>query len=155
MLLETLDKIKSMGSMEYNSNISSDYRYFKPGKRHRYYSYQSDDLTIQSKTMYSNELYNSVYEYINQNEILKKEYKKLLDDYNQSIDSVTEIKNEVWERVNEVRDKYYKMDSYLNKFKNDYLPLADDNIEVAMKFIIKAYGLDEETQQYVLDNLNK
>ena len=154
-LLEVLTKIKSMGSYEWNSNISSDYIYFKPGKRRRYYSSQSDDLTIQSKTIYSAELYNSVYEYINQNNILKTEYKRLLDEYNNSVDSVTEIKDEVWNIVNDIRNKYYRMDSFLTKFKCDYLPLAENDIDIAMKFIVKAYGLGEETQNYIIENLEK
>ena len=65
------------------------------------------------------------------------------------------VKDEINEKVSIVREKYYKMDNYVNSFKNDYLKLANDDENIAMAFLNKAYNLSNEEQKYVFENYKK
>ena len=57
----------------------------------------------------------------------------------------------IWNLVNDVRDKYADFDRMTYKFKNEYLPLADDE-KIAMNFLKKAYVISSEAEKYILDN---
>ena len=65
---------------------------------------------------------------------------------------IVNIEDEINEKVSEVREKYWKLESFCRKLKFDYLPLSDENEEIAMKFMDKAYNLTDEQKEYVLAN---
>ena len=67
----------------------------------------------------------------------------------------SDIVAEIRERVSEVKDKYMRLNTLTRRFAVDYYPLSDNNEEMAIKFMVKAYSLNEEEKTYVLANYKK
>ena len=78
----------------------------------------------------------------------KKEYEKQLSES-------AELVQEITERVREVRNKYDRLETLSCKFATDYYPLSDNNEDMAMKFMVKAYSLNDEEQSFVRSNYKK
>lgn len=79
-----------------------------------------------------------------------KEYVRLMDEYDKCKNEAVEISNNVHDIVNETRRKYERMKRLRKIYKNEYLPLAGGNDDLAMSFFEKAYDPDEETLDYIL-----
>jgi hypothetical protein len=109
--------------------------------------------TVQSEEIYSKELSIKIKDDISYNEKLKKEYDALMDEYKQADSDKKDVYREVWEKYYEVLNKYTNFNSMLHQYKA-YLVLAEDNADIAMNFLKKAYTIDEETEQYITNNLN-
>ena len=62
---------------------------------------------------------------------------------------------EITGRVREVRNKYDRLETLSRKFATDYYPLSDNDEDMAMKFIAKAYTLNDEEQSFVRSNYKK
>jgi len=114
--------------------------------------YSSQWHTTTSQRVYSPELYNQMIDMISQNKKLKEQYEKEQKTYETAINDAKWIENEINDKVSEVRSKFWKLEEYCRKFKFDYLPLADQNHDVAMKFMDKAYSLTDEQKEYILTN---
>ena len=108
--------------------------------------------SIQVTKVYSNGLYNEVKSMVEQNEKIEKNYKEELSVYNESQEGVADIQNEIWDRVQEVKDKYYNLDLHTSRFKLEYMPLAGNDETVAMNFLSKAYGITKDEEDYILKN---
>ena len=52
----------------------------------------------------------------------------------------------------EVKEKFWKLESYCRKFKYDYLPLSNGDETIAINFMDKAYSLTDEQKEYILIN---
>ncbi len=87
-----------------------------------------------------------------QNKKQKEQYEKELKEYEAATSDAKWIEDEINNKVLEVRDKYWKLESFCRKFKFDYMPLSDENETVAMNFMDKAYSLTEEQKEYVMAN---
>lgn len=151
-LIQLISGSDTKCSVTYDYNkAGSEYSYITSKMKTRGYSYKEWSST-NSKRVYSIEKYNALVDMIAQNKKMKEQYEKELKDYEAAISEAKWIEDEINDRVREVRDKYWKLNEYCRKFKLDYLPLADDNEEVAMKFMDKAYSLTDEQKEYVLTN---
>jgi len=137
-----------------------DYNYSKTGSDKKFASTNLDKgicsgetlYDIKSQRVYSVDLYNKVADIISDNDKLNKQYEKELKEYNSSVDDAKWIATEIKDKVYEVQKKYQQLADYCYYFKRDYLPLAGDDETIAMNFIIKAYGLNIEQQEYILAN---
>jgi len=140
-----------------------DYNYSKTGSDKKYASsdiekglYSGETLyDIKSQRVYSVDLYNEVADIIKNNDILNKEYEKALKEYNTSIDESKWIESEIKGKVYEVQNKYEQLETYYRLFKNEYLPLADNDTSIAMKFMNKAYSLNDEQKEYIFNEYDK
>ena len=45
-----------------------------------------------------------------------------------------------------------RLNDLTRRFAIDYFPLSDNNEDMAIKFMTKAYSLTEEEEEYVLSN---
>lgn len=139
------------------------YDYNKTGSSKKYASsdiekglYGGETLyDIKSQRVYSVDLYNEVADIIKNNDILNEEYEKALKEYQKSIDDSKWIEKEVKDKVYEVQNKYEQLEAYYRLFKNEYLPLADNDTSIAMKFMNKAYSLNDEQKEYIFNEYDK
>ncbi len=143
-------KAASKGQLKYDYNkLGSDYKYMsveleKP--------YGADWHSTNSHRVYSIELYNQIVDAATQNKKLKEQYGKELKEYETIIESAKWIETEIMDKVSEVREKFWKLESLCRKFKYDYMPLSNNNESVAMAFLDKAYSLTEEQKSYVISH---
>lgn len=149
-LLNTIQKM-SVCRSEYDYNRSSSDVRCATAKLKSDYSFKTP-YEIKTTSIYSRELYGSIVDLISRNKTMKDEYTKEVEAYNEAIDSSMWIEDEVKDKVNMVRNKYYALDQNLHRFKNDYLPLSGDDETIAMNFLKKAYSINEETEAYILNN---
>jgi hypothetical protein len=150
---KVLNVIKNTASkyrLEYNWNkLGSDFKYATKELKQ---PYNGEWHTTTSNQVYSVELYNEIVDLAAQNKKLKEQYEKELKEYESAINDAKWIEDEINEKVLEVKEKFWKLESYCRKFKYDYLPLSNENETVAMNFMDKAYSLTDEQKDYVLAN---
>lgn len=151
-LINLISNSETKCSVTYDYNkAGSEYSYITSKMKTRTYSYKEWSNTS-SKRVYSIEKYNSIVDMIAQNKKMKEQYEKELKEYEAIINDAKWIEDEINGKVLEVKEKYWKLENYCRKFKQDYLPLASDNEEIAMKFMDKAYSLTDEQKEYILAN---
>ena len=151
-VIELLSKCKTQCSVDSNYNLADGNRYFLKEKLENA-GYSSDTWnTVIPLNAYSNKTYREAHEMLKENAKIKAEYDTLLKEHNTALDDAQWVSDEIWGRFNEVHAKYNRLNGFVWKFNNEYLPLSENNEEVAMKFMNKAYSLTEEEQQYVLTN---
>jgi hypothetical protein len=128
--------------------LSSNFKYATENLN----KYSNDWSEIKSQKVYSIALYNQIVDKAKQNMKMQEEYDKAYKEYCASIDDSKWIEDGINDRVRQVRDKYYELNNHCCRFKNDYMPLANNDETVAMNFMVKAYALTDEQQEYVLTN---
>jgi len=137
----------SKGSFKIDYGVDSTY-YANP----KLYPYSGEWDEITSQSVYSYKLYQEVKDLISQNKSLEDKYKKELKEYQASFDDSEWIEKEIKDKVYEVQNKYEQLENFCWIFRNDYLPLANNDEKMAMAFINKAYSLSFEQQEYILAN---
>lgn len=112
-------------------------------------SYHLRDVgKIQPKKFYSKKLLAEMEDSFSANERTKKQYDTLLAEYTDNYNSAASIREEIYDRYNEVVDKYSNMERMKSKY-SEYLTLAENDSTIAMNFLKKAYTIDAETEQFV------
>ncbi|MBO4689391.1 MAG: hypothetical protein J5621_00805 [Paludibacteraceae bacterium] len=147
-VLEAVANAKTFGHSDYNSNVGYNYQYFEQGTTKTYYGHA--ELGIESKRLYSKELYNQMSTNLQTNNRMRKQYEKDLSEYNEMLSRATELTAAMDEKILNVRDDFNRKQSLARKFREDYLPLAGNDEDVAMNFLAKAYTLSEEDKEYIL-----
>ena len=148
---EALMKAKTLRKVDYDWNrMGSDYKYLIKQDR---YAYSGDsDFSIQTGWAYSNELYNKIVDFAVQNKAMKEQAEKDQKEYENQLQEASGIVSEIRERVKEVKIKHERLERLVWKFATDYYPLSDNNEDMAIKFMAKAYSLTEEEKAYILAN---
>lgn len=149
-VLNAIKETKSKFRIDYNYNKSDSSKKF--ATRELKQPYGSEWHTTTSQRVYSVELYNEVIDLLFQNKKLTDQFEKELKEYESLLNDAKWIEDEINEIVMEVKEKFWKLESFCKKMKFDYLPLANDNEEIAMAFMDKAYSLSQEQKEYVLLN---
>lgn len=148
---KALIKAKTLRKVDYDwQKMGSDYKYLV--KQDRYSFYGDSDFSIQTVWAYSNELYNKIVDFAVQNKSMKEQAEKDQKEYENQLQESSGIVSEIRERVKEVNMKYERLESLVWKFATDYYPLSDNNEDMAIKFMSKAYSLTDEEKTYILDN---
>lgn len=86
---------------------------------------------------------------------MKEQAEKDQKEYEAQLAESAELVQEIAGRVREVRNKYERLETLSYKFAADYYPLSNNDEDMAMKFMAKAYTLDEEEQEFILSNYVK
>lgn len=86
------------------------------------------------------------------NESLEKSHKEDMKLWTESRATYNEIVSKVYDRVGDVRQKYSEMNHFLSIFTREYLPLANNDADMAMSFLKKAYTISDETESYINSN---
>jgi hypothetical protein len=145
---DTLRKIK-MHRLRTDYN-SGDYIKYKEEVDKPAYDWDFFDIRVIDS--YSPELYKEVKKLIKYNKELEKNYKNEFEKYQEEIRKRQIIENSILDKISEVKEKYDKLDNYASIFYNEYLPLAENNKDLAMKFMKKAYNLTKDEEEYIFKN---
>lgn len=151
---EALRNATSLRKVEYDWNkFNGEYKYLEKKKR---YSYKGEsDFAIQSMFVYSPELYNKIVDFVVQNKAMVEQVEKDQQEYDENLKNSADAISEIRQRVSDIRNKYARLDDLSRRFAVDYYPLSDNNEEMAIKFLEKAYSLTEEEKEYILNKYNK
>lgn len=132
---------------DYNSNIGYDFKYIK--------TQNNLDFRIVENKLYTKKDYDLVKESLIINKKEKELYDKNVAEYTDNEENSKWIEDDIYKIINTVKNKYYNLNNHVYRFKNEYMPLANNDEEIAMNFIKKAYSIDEETEKYIIANYKK
>lgn len=153
-IAEILKNAKTLRKVDYDwGKFGSDYKFLKKSKRYKYNG--DSDFDILSGWAYSDELYAKISNIAAQNEKMKEQAENDNKEYEAQLHESAELIQEIHERVREVRNKYDRLETLSYKFGRDYYPLSDNNVDMAMKFMVKAYSLSDDEKLFVLENYGK
>lgn len=151
---EALQNAKTLRKVEYDwSKTGSDYKYLV--KKEKYSYSNSPDFSVNSDFVYSQELYTKISVFLAQNKVLKEQAQKDKEEYDVQLGEASEIISEIHSRLKEVKAKYKRLEWLVYKFASDYYPLSDNNEDMAIKFMDKAYSLNYEEKEYILSEYSK
>lgn len=151
---EALQNAKSFRKVDCDwGKLGSDYQYLE--KKKRYTFDPSGDFGVNEVYVYSNELYAKIVDFAVQNKAMTKQVEEDLKAYDDAYAAASDITLEIRERVEEVREKAARLERLMQKFADDYYPLSDNNEDIAIKFMEKAYSLTEDEKKHILENYNK
>lgn len=145
-LAKVLEEVKS--SFVNTSYVGSDYatKYIKEMET----SSKEYLGKITEELYYSRTQITSIKEVIDENKAIKEAYDAELSEYNSAYDEAAYIREDIYNRRQEVVDKYYRLDNLKTHYEQ-YLKLADGNAKTAMKFLKNAFTVDAEAEKYVVD----
>jgi hypothetical protein len=98
---------------------------------------------------YTKETLASTKKNIEENARIKKLHDAEMSEYNNSISDGESIREEIHGRYNEVVEKYEEFERLKRRY-SEYLELADNQPDIAMNFLKKAYKVSEEAEDYIL-----
>jgi hypothetical protein len=148
---EALQSAKSFRKVDCDWNkLGSDYKYLK--KKERYTFDSSGDFGVNEVYVYSNEMYANIVDFAAKNKAMTKQVEVDMKAYNDAYAAASDITIEVRGRVAEVMEKAARLERLTQKFADDYYPLSDNNEDMAIKFMEKAYSLTEDEKKHILEN---
>lgn len=150
-VMKLISDIPTKGRLDYEwSKLGSDVKFFSFTLN----KYGGKWADRSSQDAYSENLYNQITSAVLKNKTLKEHYEKELKEYNDSVANSKWIEDEINGKVLEVKIKQSMLFNYCIKFKNEYLPLAENDNVIAANFLVKAYNLSADDLSYVLANYN-
>lgn len=111
------------------------------------YRYQ-DGIPVTESGVYSRELLDQISTKLKMNKEAKESYEKLSNEYNKIEESAESIRADVWNVVRMAKEAQAQKERLTEIFQ-EYLLLADDNVDVAWKFMNKAYAVSKEEVDYI------
>jgi hypothetical protein len=101
-------------------------------------------LTVNTIMLYKEADIIEVGEMLQENKEMKEGYQKIHTEYNKYMDSIKDIKDQVWEIVRTAKNKEYLLNEARKNFQK-YMELANNDREIAETFFKNAYGETEIT----------
>lgn len=148
---DALREAKSFRKVDYDCNkLGSNFKYLE--KKDRYTYDDAGDFGISEIRVYSNKLYASIVDFAAQNKAMNEQVEKDMKAYDDAYAAASDITLEIRSRVTEVIEKYERLERLTHSFANDYCPLSDNNEEMAMKFMSKAFTLTGDEEKYILEH---
>lgn len=143
--------VKSAPGICYKSSTYGQDCYLKEGLPATYDGKQPS-LNICSEKIYSEEVYSRAKKGIEKFNAEKNAYDRALAEYNEELAKANEVTAFIDEKVTFVNEDYNRKIHLTRLFVNDYLPIAENNEEMAMKFLKKAYEVSEDDEKYILSH---
>lgn len=148
---DALREAKSFRKVDYDWNkLGSNFKYLE--KKENYTFNDTGDFSVNETHVYSNKLYASIVDFAAQNKAMNEQVEKDMKAYDDAYAAASDITLEIRGRVTEIREKYKRLERLTCSFANDYYPLSNNNEEMAMKFMSKAYTLTDKEEKYILEN---
>lgn len=148
-MVDLISSLKTYGHTGYESKVGYGTLFVNPGFANHY---GRDPLGIVSEQVYSKELFNSIATNLQTIRRMKEQYEKDLSEYDKVLSTATELTVDMDDKILSVRELFRKRFFLLSKFRDDYLPLAENNEEVAIRFLCKAYTISDDDKNYILAN---
>lgn len=131
-MLEYLNSTFSIVGMDYSSNEG-------------YITKGNTNFTVEERKEYSKkDITDNKFIIDNYKEELRK-YKEESREYEEFLNKFNIESNKICEKYSAIMDEEVKKNKLIHTFIEEYLPVADFNIESALKFFTIAYSVDEET----------
>lgn len=73
-------------------------------------------------------------------------------EYNEIMEDVRAIESGIRSLVMRVHVEYNTKARYLHLFETEYIPISENNPEMALKFMDKAYNLTNDQKSYIRKN---
>ena len=144
-VVEIFKRCKTIGLLRYGSK----YNYFAKGSELSYNGERSE-ITIESQEVYSEELERSIRNKYDDNMRKKENYEVELSNYNKLLAAQEEATKDFYNALYEARKNVQRRENLKHQFQDTYLVLAENNKEIAMKFLKKAYTISAEDEYYIL-----
>ena len=150
---EFLKKSKSLGHTEYKDKCGYNNKYFEPGLKESGYYDRESSYTICTKEVFSKEKFLQMQSQMGVYENLKNQYNKDKKEYDDEQSRAIEVTQDFFDTLNNAHNTIRRRKSFADKFYEDYLPVADNNYEMAMTFMRKAYPtITDADEQYIRDH---
>lgn len=107
-------------------------------------------LNISSEIVFSKEKFENAKNSINEYNKAIEGYNKELEKYKEALAEAIKVTNFIDEKVEEVVEDFNRKNRLTRLFVYDYLPVAENNESMAMKFLDKAYTVSEDDKKYIL-----
>lgn len=143
--------LKSASGICYKSSTYGQDCYLKNGLPATYDGKQPS-LNICSEKIYSEEVYSRAKKGIEKFNAEKNAYDKAFAEYEKELAKANEVTAFIDDKVTFVNEDYNRKIRLTRLFVNDYLPVAENNEEMAMKFLKKAYEVSEDDEKYILSH---
>lgn len=145
-VIETLKKCKTLGHI--NRKDWSNETYFELGTPVDYYG-NHENINVTTKNCYSKESYLKSEETLNIYDRLRKKYEQDKNNYEEVLKKAIEITEDFTNKLEDARENIARRKKLSIKYYLEYLPLADNNEEIAMGFMKKAYTISKEDEEYI------
>jgi hypothetical protein len=139
----------SIGHYEYAKRYTD--RYFVNGTP-RDYSGNNRQFEVSAVDMYSEQKFLEVQENLNIINKLKEQYDKDKKEYEDVTRKAIEVTQDFLNKLDEARNIIARRNTLAFKYYTDYLPLAENNGDIAMSFLEKAYALSDDDKQFILSH---
>lgn len=144
-VVEILKRCKTIGLLRYGS----EYNYFAKGSELSYNG-EHNEITFESQGVYSEELEKSIRNKYDDNKRKKENYEVELSNYNELLAAQEKATKDFYNALYEARETVQRRENLKHQFQDTYLVLAENNKEIAMKFLKKAYTISAEDEYYIL-----
>lgn len=144
-VVEIFKRCKTIGLLRYGSK----YNYFAEGSELSYNGEHSE-ITIESQGVYSKELERSIRNKYDDCMIQKENYEVELSNYNELLAAQEKATKDFYNALDKARETVQRRENLKHQFQDIYLVLAENNKEIAMKFLKKAYTISAEDEYYIL-----
>lgn len=115
----------------------------------------SSECSIEQTKAYSPAEYDTVIRIIDGNRKIKDDFNERMSIYEEYLDNIKDISDSIEGHVAGVKARFNEFEKLSYIFAIEYFPLSDNNEEVAMNFMDKAYSLTEESKTFILSNYKK
>jgi hypothetical protein len=132
----------SIMNTEYIPNAGYNKKYLKP----------NDSVSISVESFYDEEELRSMASALKNEDNIKSYNEKVTKEYESSLEEVEDIINPINEAIHTAVRDQYRLDSAKKKYE-EYLVLAEGNIDIAKNFFTKIYSNDELVMKEVLGNI--
>lgn len=109
----------------------------------------TDMFSVKPQRSYSKEKERLAKIIDDENQKLIAKYKGCKAVYDDYVEKKELIESPMRDKLYRIIEKYGRLDSIRNKYLNTYLPLADNNVEIAQRFIKDAYVISKEVEDYI------
>lgn len=113
---------------------------------------KAPSLSICSEMVYSKEHYEGSKKSIEKRKKLLAEYDRKKTAYIELLSKANAVTAEIDQRIKDVTEDLNHKKSLTIKFVNDYLPISENQTDIAMKFLEKAYNVSESDKKYIIEH---
>lgn len=143
-VIELLDKLIEEGKLVHtNYHYASNRNFYYLDKFSQY-----TDSGILKLNAYETEQLASEARSINEENI---KINNEIENNKSNFTEADKIEEEITSRILKIQNRIDLANYYLFIFKTEYLPLADNNKETALKFLTVAYKLDDDIKEYLIN----
>lgn len=146
-------KMKTIGYRRYKSNVDYNTYFFEKGLPRDYYDRQPN-LSIRVERVFTKDKFEKLEKSIIKFRADRDLYDAELKEYEKTVAKVHVATDFIDDKVKEAREDIERKKYLTDIMVNEYMPLADGNVDMAMKFLDKTYHLTDEQKEYVIAHVN-